>query len=195
MVSRPIRRTPLAAQAMVMRYWTRLAANGTVPADQEDVIAEELASLLFQLEVFEDVPGVGAATGALFNLAFVRRVDVTARRVFQERWLKDHGKVERIEPAGAHPRALATGWAGALSRASYTGCYYAGFGATFPFWLVASVFGSFDNALLTGMRDGAAAAAERSPSRGCPSTGAPTAQALPRCCPRTRRASCRCRCR
>lgn len=34
------------------------------------------------------------ASGALLNLSFMRRVDVTARRVFQERWLKENGKIE-----------------------------------------------------------------------------------------------------
>src|SRR5262249_2665649 len=50
---------------------------------QRDLIAQELASILFQLEVFEEVPGVGAISGALLNLAFIRRADTTARREFQ----------------------------------------------------------------------------------------------------------------
>jgi hypothetical protein len=125
---------------------------------QEDVIAEEVASFLFQMEVFADIPGVGAVSGALLNLSFIRRVEITAIRVFQERWLRDQGKVDRVEPAEAHARALAGGWSGALRRAAYSGCYYVGFGLTFPAWYVASLFPRLDNAVARGARAGAAAA-------------------------------------
>jgi hypothetical protein len=127
---------------------------------QEEILAEEVASFLFQLEIFEEVPGVGALSGALLNWAFIRRVDVTARRVFQERWLRDNGKVKRIEPAETHPRALATGWIGSASRATYSGCYYIGFGTTLPFWFVAAMIGPRDNALTQGLREGSKAASE-----------------------------------
>jgi hypothetical protein len=127
---------------------------------QEDVLVEELASFLFQLGVFEEVPGVGAVSGALLNLAFIRKVDITARRVFQERWLRDHGKVGAIEPAETHERALATGWGGVLTRAVYKTSYYLGFGASLPFAFAASRFGPSDNALARGIRDGAVAASE-----------------------------------
>ena len=55
-----------------------------VEETQEEILADELLSLLFQLEIFEEVPGVGLISGALLNLFFIRRVNVTARRVFQE---------------------------------------------------------------------------------------------------------------
>ena len=28
------------------------------------------------------------------NLAFIKRIEVTSRRVFEERWLRDRGKVD-----------------------------------------------------------------------------------------------------
>jgi EcsC family protein len=58
---------------------------------QEEPVSKALLLILFQLELFEGIPGVGAISGAALNLAFMRRVDNTARRVFQERWLKDNG--------------------------------------------------------------------------------------------------------
>jgi hypothetical protein len=129
---------------------------------EEETIGQELASILFQLEIFEEVPGVGAASGALLNLALVRRVDVTAQRVFQERWLQDKGKISgAIEPAVAPYRVLETGWGGVMGRAAYTGCYYVGFGATLPVWLMASVFQTWDNPLTHGARDGATAASRQ----------------------------------
>jgi hypothetical protein len=108
---------------------------------QEEVIADELVSLLFQLEIFEEIPGIGAISGALLNLAFMRKVDVTARRVFQERWLRHNRKVGVIEPALVPVHAVATGWAGALARAAHAGAYCASFGIAFPVCCIASLFG------------------------------------------------------
>jgi EcsC protein family len=111
----------------------------------EEILAEELLSVLFQLEVFEAIPGIGAISGAVLNLAFMRKVDETARRVFQERWLKDSGKVQSISPAPVHERDIATGWAGALGRVTYRGCYFAGFGVALPaFVLVNRLAGPAD---------------------------------------------------
>ena len=66
---------------------------------QEQVVVEETASLLTQIEVFEDIPLFGAVTGGLLNLSVAHRADVTARHLFQERWLRDQGKVDEIEPS------------------------------------------------------------------------------------------------
>ena len=66
---------------------------------QEQVVVEETASLLTQIEVFEDIPVFGAVTGGLLNLSVAHRADVTARHLFQERWLRDQGKVDEIEPS------------------------------------------------------------------------------------------------
>ena len=106
---------------------------------QEEILGDELLSFLFQLEIFEEVPGVGAISGALLNLAFIRRIDVTARRVFQERWLQDNGKVVEIAPAIVHERYVSGGWTGALGRAVYSGCYGLGFGVTLPVYFMASI--------------------------------------------------------
>lgn len=151
---------------------------------QEEIIAEEAVSILFQLEVFEDVPGVGAVSGALLNLAFMRRVDLTARYVFQERWLRDHGKVDVIQPAETHARALEGGWTGALVRAAYSGGYAAGFGLSLPFYLVGSLFRPLDNPLTRGARDGATGAGADvdrllDRARGAAGRGAPLPAAAP----------------
>ena len=126
---------------------------------QREVLAEELLSFVFQLEIFEAIPGVGAISGGLLNVGVMRRVERTTRRVFQERWLRDNGKVRSIAPAPAHERAVAHGWAGVLERAAYSGCYGLGFAAVLPASILASVFRPMDNALTQGARDGAAAAA------------------------------------
>jgi hypothetical protein len=128
---------------------------------QEEMIAEEAMSMLFQLEVFEEVPGLGAISGGLLNYVFMRKVDIGAMRVFQERWLHDNGKVDVIEPATLIERAGSTGrWDHVLSRAVYAGCYYLGFGVALPAFFVASALGSKDNAMTRGLRGGATAATE-----------------------------------
>jgi len=105
---------------------------------EEQVLIEEAASLLTQIELFADVPVVGAAAGALLNLSAARRTSITARRLFQERWLKDHGLVESIEPLVTQGAgALAHGWSGALARAAVGIAYGAGFCTAFPFHLAA----------------------------------------------------------
>jgi hypothetical protein len=128
---------------------------------QEMIVTEEAASFLFQLEEFEEVPGIGAISGGLFNFTFMRKVEVAARRIFQERWLRDQGKVDVIEPAPVDERVPSgAGFFGALGRATYRGCYYLGFGATWPMWAVVALVPVGDNALTRGLREGASAATE-----------------------------------
>jgi hypothetical protein len=124
---------------------------------QEEIVVEELTALLFQLELFEEVPGIGAISGGLLNLTFLRRVERTARRTFQERWLRDNGKVHVIEPVEAHPRVLAPGWSGALGRAAYSGCYSLGFGVALPVCVAAELIRPVGNALTQGIRGSASA--------------------------------------
>jgi EcsC protein family len=104
---------------------------------QEQVLIEETASLLTQIELFEDIPVFGAATGALLNLSVAHRTDVTARHLFQERWLRDNGKLDVIEPAAEDGKfAWRSGWTGALDRAAWTTVYGLSYGAVLPFAVV-----------------------------------------------------------
>lgn len=120
---------------------------------EEDILTDEALSLLFQLEIFEEVPGLGAISGALLNAAFMRRVDVTSRRIFQERWLRDTGKVTEIEPAEAHPRLLAPGISGAMGRLAYSGMYAIGFGAALPVYAASALAGPMGRVVGDGLRD------------------------------------------
>lgn len=117
---------------------------------EEQVLIEESAALLTQIELFEDVPVFGAATGALLNLWTARKVERTARRLFQERWLRDNGRVASIEPlARVQDAASAYGWSGALTRAAAGTAYGVGFCAAFPFHFVAEGLSSFSGRLPT----------------------------------------------
>jgi hypothetical protein len=105
---------------------------------QEEIMTEEAASLLFQLEELGIIPGLGAASGGLLNFFFMRKVELAARCVFEENWLKDVGKIEEIEPAPLKAHVPATGKLGhVLGRLAYRGCYYVGYGVTLPAYAVA----------------------------------------------------------
>jgi hypothetical protein len=67
------------------------------------------------------------------------RVDVTARRVFQERWLKDNGIGNEIALAVESLRNLVPGLSELVGRAVYSSCYYGAFGAALPVAAVASL--------------------------------------------------------
>jgi EcsC protein family len=113
-----------------------------VEETQVDMIRSELLSFIFQLEVFEEIPGIGIASGALLNLSFMQRVAVTARRVFQERWLTENGKSRAIAPAVESPRSIAAGVARLAGRAGYSACYCAAFGVALPVFAFASFVAS-----------------------------------------------------
>lgn len=109
-----------------------------VEETEEQVLVEEAASLVTQIEVFESVPVFGAATGALLNLSMINRVDVTARRLFQERWLRDNGYVDLIEPLirlDGGPDGVKR--PGMLINGVAAVAYGLSFGATFPIYLAA----------------------------------------------------------
>ncbi len=118
---------------------------------QEEIAAEEALSLLLQLEIFEDIPGIGGISGVLLNLAFMRRVDNTARRVLQERWLRDNGKVDEIEPLVAHELYLAGGWSGAWARVAYSSFYGLGFAAALPVYTAGALLRSIEGAITAGV--------------------------------------------
>jgi len=109
----------------------------------------------------------GDATSVALDYAFVRRVDVTARRVFQERWLRDRGKVAEV-PAAPSPgrRAFRRHAAGDLvCEAVHLG----GFGVGFAVGVPVAVAGALASRRLPapvvrgaaeGARDAAASAAQ-----------------------------------
>ncbi len=107
---------------------------------QQDVVIQETASLLTQVEIFEDAPIVGIAGGALLNLWVAHRADLTARDLFQERWLRDQGKIDTIEPApDAYSVQGMNGLGGALARAGRSSVYGLSFAAALPVCLLVSL--------------------------------------------------------
>src|SRR5271166_2005194 len=68
------------------------ASSDQAPA--KPVSLESVEEDLLEDLAFGAVPIVGDLTSILMDYDFIRRVDITARRVLQERWLKDHGKLD-----------------------------------------------------------------------------------------------------
>jgi hypothetical protein len=108
----------------------------------------------------EALPYVGDVSSIFLDYAFVRRVDVTARRVFQERWLRDRDKVESIPPDPiSHRRSSLEGVVNVAGELAYTGSYAVGFGVTFPAMLIGTGLAHLPGPAGAGIRDGAEAAA------------------------------------
>lgn len=55
-------------------------------------LARDLAANLAKRKLAQAVPFVGSAVGAAVNAWYIRDVCVTARRTFQERWLRQNGR-------------------------------------------------------------------------------------------------------
>jgi len=117
-------------------------------------------------EVLEDVPldlvpVLGEISNLVLDYAFICRVDEAARRVFQERWLRTHGKIgEPILPAAVSQRRSALeGVVGVASELTYMGAYGVAFGVSFPVLVVGNLAAAAAPATVRqGFRDGAAAA-------------------------------------
>jgi hypothetical protein len=118
----------------------------------EDDLLEDLA--------FGAVPIVGDLTSILMDYDFVHRVDITARRVFQERWLRDRGKVTVIFPASeSRRRSSLEGGIDVVAQLCYAACYSLAFGVTLPLALLTRAASSSENPAALGARRGAADAA------------------------------------
>ncbi len=111
--------------------------------------------------VLEVVPFVGDALSTVLDYAFVRRVDVTARRVFQERWLRDNGTVDKIPPAKLSHR-VQTGRAARelAAEAFYLGGYGLGFVVTAPIAVAGALAARLPGPVVRGASDGARDAIE-----------------------------------
>jgi hypothetical protein len=134
--------------------------NGRSKSKKKGVDLDGVREVMIEDLAFGAVPIVGDLTSILMDYDFVRRVDITARRVFQERWLKDHGKVEKIYPAAvSRRRSSIDGGADLLAQLTYVGSYGVAFGVAFPLALIARKAAAFDNPVVRGFKQGAIDAA------------------------------------
>jgi len=144
------------------RIWNP-GGPSTEKSDGTDLVEAISESVIDDLPI-ESVPVVGDVANLVLDYAFVRRADLTARRVFQERWLRANGKVESIPPAAeSRRRSSIEGIAAVGSEVAYLGAYGVSFGVTFPAALAALAVESVaPESVLQGFRDGASAARDDS---------------------------------
>jgi hypothetical protein len=129
------------------------AADGkTQLEDVEQSVTEDI--------LLDSVPFLGDLSNLVLDYAFVRRVDITARRVFQERWLRTNGKVESIPPSPElHRRSSLDGAANVGAELVYLSAYGVSFGATFSATLAGLAVSSIAPEFVRkGFIDGASAA-------------------------------------
>jgi hypothetical protein len=121
----------------------------------EDEVAGELASTLLEEKLSEAIPLLGAAIGVVLDNAFLAEIEEAAERVFQERWLRAHGKIDEIAPArGEHSGSNALG--AGLNHAVYSTSYAISFGVVFPVALLAQAgVAVLPSRLTRGVKDGA----------------------------------------
>src|SRR5271165_5308605 len=123
-----------------------------------DDLVQQIGSELVEEKVEEGIPFVGAAVGLLLDNAFIGGVEKAARFTFQERWLREHGKVNEITPAASLDDENGTLVKG-VSQAVYSTSYAVGFGVVFPVALIGGAVATVLPAAATdGLKEGAATA-------------------------------------
>ena len=83
-----------------MANYQRQIETSFLHAAVEESAQNALQRALLGAELGTLVPGFSIAFSAYLNRAFVNGAGLAAKRVFQESWLRDRGKVEWIKPAG-----------------------------------------------------------------------------------------------
>jgi hypothetical protein len=152
---------PARRQAVCQQLRHLGTSRAGLPSDREAVHLDGLEETLLEDLAIGAVPLVGDLTWILMDYDFVRRVDNTARRVFQERWLRDRGKVTEIFPAHvSRRRSSLRGAADLAAQLCYAGGYGVAFGVTIPLALAARGLSSFENPLARGARHGASHASQ-----------------------------------
>jgi hypothetical protein len=110
------------------------------------------------------VPGSGRRSVApdrvTLDHTFLDRVDVVARRAFQERWLVDSGRLNSIAPSESRRRSTLEDVSRAMSQVAYVVGGAIGFGAMFPVVAACDLLTRGDHAGARGVRDGARAAVQ-----------------------------------
>ncbi len=132
---------------------------GTILEDEVgDGLVEQIGSTLLEEKVEEGIPFLGTALGVVLDNAFIQGVEKAARFTFQERWLREHGKVDEIAPAVGLQGDSAPIVKG-LSQAVYSTSYAVSFGVVFPVAFAAKAAEAVLPAPATdGLTEGAAAA-------------------------------------
>lgn len=104
-------------------------------------LTTDVEILLIEQITLESIPVAGDLISIVLSYDFMHHVDLTARHVFQERRLRESGKIQTIQPLSQHKRrsAIRQGWE-ASSQIGYMLGYSVGYSTTFPLSYVAGWF-------------------------------------------------------
>jgi hypothetical protein len=131
---------PERRQAVLQQLLILSARSGqrqhSKPGTEPNTLPVSLAGLeevLLQDLALGAIPLVGDITWIPMNFDIVRRTDITARRFFQERWLRDRTKLVEIEPSRTSlRRSSLRGGLSMLGHLGYACVYGLSFGAVLP---------------------------------------------------------------
>ena len=140
----------------------RLATIADTKLEDEvgDGLVKEIGATLVEEKLGEGIPLLGAAVGVVLDNAFLSGVEEAARFTFQERWLRDHGKLDEIAPAPA-AEDPSESLGARLSQAVYSTSYAVGFGVAFPAALLARGGATvLPESACDGLADGARSASD-----------------------------------
>lgn len=75
--------------------WKNMAQKGAVGAAVIALknLVKQIGINLTKRKALQAIPGIGAAVGATMNAQFINDIAWAARRSFQERWLRDNGRL------------------------------------------------------------------------------------------------------
>ncbi|MCX7405438.1 MAG: EcsC family protein [Planctomycetia bacterium] len=145
---------PTEREQMVQILHAAIDTHADAIEGEEEMIARN-ARNIFAEEAVDIIPVVGTAVSFLFDGAFMHSVDETARRIFQERWLRDKGCKELIAGEAIAIRKSSLEEVGlVLGQTLYCTGAIVGFTATFPAAVVKKVVGRKRNPVSAGARQG-----------------------------------------
>lgn len=107
-----------------------------------DDAVEEVCTSLLEQKLGESIPFLGEGIGIVLDNAFLHEVEDAARCIFQERWLRENGKIDAIAPAESSSRAEA------LQRNFHWAAYLSGYGLGFALAFPAVLIGRAASAVL-----------------------------------------------
>lgn len=141
-------------QRLIERLHTAIDQQEEALPGSEDLLHRTSRNLIAE-EAVDLIPVVGTAVSFLFDSQFMHGVDEAARRIFQERWLRDHGRVEEIPPASLETRRSSLEEFGlALGQGLYCIGAVTGFTVSFPCRLVQHAVGRTSHSASSGARAG-----------------------------------------
>lgn len=145
---------PPERQAVLRQLFEAAASRESSLEGETDLIARTSRNMIAE-EALDLVPVVGPAASFLFDSTFMHSVDETARRVFQERWLRHNGLVSEIQPSAEVCRRSSLEEFGlAFGQLMYTSGAIVGFTVTFPGAFVQKLVGRRRSPVSLGCREG-----------------------------------------